>query len=96
MKMQAGILSRPADSCVQKAHASDSRTTTPDTRSEPVLGPRGTFSHRFELPHPFTPTEAPMSRHQYECPGCGEPVPSIWGSIVHCDPNEPIDDVDAD
>lgn len=37
-----------------------------------------------------------MSRHQYECPGCGEPVPSIWGSIVHCDPSEPIDDIEGD
>lgn len=33
-----------------------------------------------------------MSRHQYECPGCGEPIPSLWGSIVHCDPNEDTDE----
>lgn len=29
---------------------------------------------------------------QHECPGCGEPVPSIWASIVHCDPVAYIDD----
>lgn len=37
-----------------------------------------------------------MSRHGYECPGCGEHVPSLWASIIHCDPNEPIDDLDDD
>lgn len=35
-----------------------------------------------------------MSRHGYECPGCGEHVPSLWGSIIHCPPYEPIDDLD--
>lgn len=35
-----------------------------------------------------------MPRRQYECPGCGEPVPSIWGSIVHCDPNEDAEEAD--
>lgn len=37
-----------------------------------------------------------MARHQYECPSCGESVPSLFGSIFHCDPNEPIDDPDDD
>ena len=31
---------------------------------------------------------------QHACPGCGEIVPSLWGSIVHCDPSEPVDDLD--
>lgn len=34
-----------------------------------------------------------MSWRQFECPGCGEPVPSLFGSIIHCDPTEPIDDI---
>lgn len=33
---------------------------------------------------------------QYECYGCHELVPSLWGSLIHCDPNEPIDDLDDD
>lgn len=33
---------------------------------------------------------------QFECPGCGEPVPSLIGSILHCDPVEPIDDIEDD
>lgn len=33
-----------------------------------------------------------MSRDQYKCPGCGEPIPSLWGSIVHCAPNEDTDE----
>jgi hypothetical protein len=37
-----------------------------------------------------------MSWRQYECPSCGEPVPSLFGSIFHCDPIEPIDDIDDD
>lgn len=37
-----------------------------------------------------------MSWRQYECPSCGETVPSLWGSIVHCDPYEPIDDITDD
>lgn len=39
-------------------------------------------------------TEATVSR-QYECPSCGELVPSIWASIVHCDPVAYIDDDDT-
>ena len=31
---------------------------------------------------------------QHACPGCGEPIPSIWGAIIHCDPYEPPDDID--
>ncbi len=27
------------------------------------------------------------------CPGCGKPVP-FFSSLVHCDPIEPIDDVE--
>jgi hypothetical protein len=34
-----------------------------------------------------------MSWMQFNCPGCGEPVPSLFGSILHCDPVEPIDDI---
>ena len=37
-----------------------------------------------------------MMTRQYACPGCGEQLPSIWGSIVHCDPYESIDDFDDD
>lgn len=37
-----------------------------------------------------------MARRQHECPGCGEPVPSLFGALLHCDPNEPIDDLDDD
>lgn len=28
------------------------------------------------------------------CFGCGEPVRSLWAAIVHCDPSEPVDDLD--
>lgn len=37
-----------------------------------------------------------MARRQFLCPGCGEAVPSLFGSLLHCDPNEPIDDLDDD
>lgn len=37
-----------------------------------------------------------MSFPRFECPGCGEPVPSLFASLLHCDPNEPIDDPDDD
>lgn len=37
-----------------------------------------------------------MSRRQHECPGCGESVPSLIGSVLHCDPNEPIDEIEDD
>lgn len=37
-----------------------------------------------------------MSWRQFECPGCGAFVPSLFGSIIHCDPTEPIDDVEGD
>ncbi len=33
-----------------------------------------------------------MSRRQHLCPSCGEPVPSLWGSIIHCPPFELEDD----
>lgn len=33
-----------------------------------------------------------MSRRQHLCPSCGEPVPSLWGSIIHCDAFELEDD----
>jgi len=29
---------------------------------------------------------------QYACPGCGDILPSIWASIIHCDPNETSDE----
>jgi len=34
-----------------------------------------------------------MGWRQFNCPGCGEPVPSLFGSILHSDPVEPIDDI---
>lgn len=37
-----------------------------------------------------------MSWRQYECPGCGDTLPSLWASIVHCDPTAYIDDEEDD
>lgn len=37
-----------------------------------------------------------MARHQHECPACGEAVPSLFGALLHCDPYEPIDDLNDD
>ena len=37
-----------------------------------------------------------MSWRDFECPGCGEPTPSLFRSLIHCDPNEPIDDIEGD
>jgi hypothetical protein len=37
-----------------------------------------------------------MARHLHECPGCGEPVPSLFGALFHCDPISSIDDEDGD
>lgn len=37
-----------------------------------------------------------MSWRQHECLGCGESVPSLFASLLHCDPNEPIDDIEGD
>lgn len=35
-----------------------------------------------------------MPRRLHTCPGCGEGVPSLLGALFHCDPMEPIDDID--
>lgn len=28
------------------------------------------------------------------CPGCGRPTPGLIAGLFHCDPVEPIDDLD--
>lgn len=32
---------------------------------------------------------------RFVCPGCGKPV-GVLGALVHCDPVEPIDDIEDD
>jgi hypothetical protein len=34
-----------------------------------------------------------MSLFKHFCLGCGHPVSSVFGTILHCDPVEPIDDI---
>lgn len=33
---------------------------------------------------------------RFICLGCREPVESLWATLVHCDPYEPIDDIEDD